>query len=382
MNILRNKNVITVILVTLFLIMIPFDVFALPTAFISEGVEDAAGTNDAAVMFTGTQLWIGNQMDLTTMAADGKVGISSKSDNATKDYVIDGNKSIFAINYVKNNMTGDPYKEWCNIWSTHDTNFGLKNSSTYIVSFIMRTYTEWNPDGTGKLQNFAIVSVRNYRYKGGAGLVDYFIQPNIQSPEVTPDQMIRIADFSVPANPKNTMSIKKLNDNTFSIVCKFVTDVPTEDIAVGNDKWFATFTFHGPGVIACDNIKVYKSDLVLSSFHQKLPAGSTSSTASSTVQSIASSIASELDSSIDSSAVASEDVSSLDESSLESVEISSATSSAADISSEAESASKSNANSADPDGGNGAVIGIIIAAVVIAAGAGAALYFFVLKKKA
>jgi hypothetical protein len=355
--------------------------YALPTPYINESIEDATGTNDASKMFSGTQLWMGNELDLAQMAKDGKVGIAEKSSSATKNYIIDGNKSIFANNYISNNQTGSPYKEWCNIWMTHDTNFGLKNSSTYVVSFLMRTYTEWEVESKGALQNFAIVSIRNFRYKsGGSSLVDYYIQPNIQSPDVTPDQMIRVADSSVPANPKNTMSIKKLNDNTFSIVCKFVTSVPTADVEVGNNKWFVTYTFHGPGIVSCDNIKVYQSDLALSTFHQALPVGSTPPSSSKvTSKPTTNSTAGSSVASIVSSVVSSSDVTSSDAASSDISSSSQEDSSASDINS---SSDKSSSVPTDKNSNSGLIIGIIIAAIVVVAGAGFAAYYFIFKKKA
>lgn len=357
-------------------------VYALPTPYIDDGVEDAVGTKDVAQMFHGTQLWIGNQADLEQMGKDGKVGISSKSSSATKAYVIDGNQSIFAINYLNDNMTGDPYKEWCNFWMTHDSNFGLKNSSTYVVSFLFRTYTEWQPEDTvAKLQNFAVVSIRNWRYKGGSSIVDFYIQPNIQS-DVTPDQMVRVDDKTTPQNPKNTMSIKKLNENTFSVVCKFVTGVPTTEPDIGNDKWFVSFTFHGPGIVACDNIKVYQSDLPLSSFHQNLPAGSGGSTSKPTSSAKPST---STPAGGTTSSPAGQDVSNPDTSSEDSSTASEVSESIVSTGEqESSAADSSEATTGGEDGGTnfGVIIAIIIIALVVVAGGGVALYFLVLKKKA
>ena len=118
---------------------------------------------------------------------------------------------------------------------------GLSNNKVYAISFLLRCYTDWEPEATKgqALQNFAIVSIRNVADRDNS-LIDYYVQPNILSDGVSEDQMIRVDDKSSPANSKNVMSVKKLNDNTFSVVCKFVTSKPAK--AEGDNRWYASFT--------------------------------------------------------------------------------------------------------------------------------------------
>ena len=383
----KTLSVLSALIVSLGLFS--FSGSALPATFVNEGLEDAVGGTDTKKMFEGTQMWIGNEADLKDMASAGKIGISSKKNAKTKNYVIEGNRSIYAINYQNSNNKGAPMKEWCNMWMTHDTNFGLNNSSTYVISFVLRTYTPWQPEPLGgvAMQNFGVVSIRNYRYKGGDSLVDYFIQPNITGDDVTADQMIRVDDKTTPPNSKNTMSIKKLDSNTFSVVCKFVTGVPTTDVENGNNHWFASFTFHGPGIIACDNIKVYKSDLALSSFHQKVSSSSGTSTKKPTTVDATTKANNNttLSGSIDkttASGVTDNTTDVADGSSVETtVGIQETTAAEETIQNETTTSSQ-NANTTPTKKLNvGATIALIVGALVVIAGGGVACYFLIIKKK-
>lgn len=353
---------------------------AAPDAYIDETLEDAVGGTDEKKTFEGTSLWWGNELDLKEYANAGTMGISSASDSKTKAYVIDGKKSVFAINY-KNSaaMTGDPAKEWCNLWATHDTLKGLSNNKVYAISFLLRCYTDWEPEATKgqALQNFAIVSIRNVADRDNS-LIDYYVQPNILSDGVSEDQMIRVDDKSSPANSKNVMSVKKLNDNTFSVVCKFVTSKPAK--AEGDNRWYASFTFHGPGVIACDNIKVVQSDRPVAAFHQTLPSGSGDPTPPPTQGNESSDPEStqptESSSETQPTSAPTQDTS---ESSESSVPVKTTGKSAASTTNPAQAGTNSAGESGGPN--VGLIVGIIAAIVVVLAGIGAACYFLIVKKK-
>lgn len=214
----------------------------------------------------------GRHIDQNTYI-DGKVAISSD-----KDKVVDGTKSLYFHNYVSEEDEGPYYAQWGNFFSTKPI---LKDSSTYIMSFLLRTHTAWDPAGNTitptHTQNFGIVSVRSEGYKDAQGsLADYYIQPHIQAEEfeigtVNPD-FVRIEDMSVPANAKNTMEIKRLSGDTYSIVVKFVTG--KTEVAEKADTWHLNWTFHGEMNISIDNVRIWKSDLKPAMFHQELPEGS------------------------------------------------------------------------------------------------------------
>lgn len=354
---------------------------AAPDAYIDETLEDAVGGTDEKKTFEGTSLWWGNELDLKEFANAGTMGISSASDSKTKAYVIDGKKSVFAINY-KNPaaMTGGPAREWCNLWSTHDSLKGLSNNKVYAISFLLRCYTDWQPNTKKgqELQNFAIVSIRNVADRDNS-LIDYYIQPNILD-DVSEDQMVRVDDKSSPANSKNVMSVKRLNVNTFSVVCKFVTGKPAK--AEGDNRWYASFTFHGPGVIACDNIKVVQSDRPVAAFHQTLPSGSGDPTPPPT-QGNENSDPEPTQGNESSDPESTQGNENSDPESTQPSESSVPVKTTGKSTASTTKPAQAGTNSAGESGGPnvGLIVGIIAAIVVVLAGIGAVCYFLIVKKK-
>ena len=96
----------------------------------------------------------GRHIDQNTYI-DGKVAISSD-----KDKVVDGTKSLYFHNYVSEEDEGPYYAQWGNFFSTKPV---LKDSTTYVMSFLLRTHTAWDPTGNTitptHTQNFGIVRI-------------------------------------------------------------------------------------------------------------------------------------------------------------------------------------------------------------------------------
>lgn len=161
-------------------------------------------------------------------------------------------------------------------------------------------------------------------------------------------------------------------------MCKFVTSKPAK--AEGDNRWYASFTFHGPGVIACDNIKVVQSDRPVAAFHQTLPSGSGDPTPPPTQGNESSdpepTQPTESSSETEPTSAPTQDAS---ESSESSVPVKTTGKSAASTTNPAQAGTNSAGESGGPN--VGLIVGIIAAIVVVLAGIGAACYFLIVKKK-